>query len=176
MNMTEDAYNVVMAAYLKVDAATTDFDRLVKLVAEKGIKTSEGVILVEHDADGQVHVNDAADHHGRKGLAWGGGVGLVAGLFAPPLLATVAVGAAAGGLIGKFTKHRIETGIEAKVGEALPVGWAGVITLVNAADTAAVNSALPGAVKTTTVPVEGHRVKDLKPGLAEAAQSAKSAS
>ena len=32
----------------------------------------------------------------------GGGVGLVVGLFAPPLLASVIVGGAVGGLVGKF--------------------------------------------------------------------------
>jgi len=52
-------------------------------VEDAKIKTTEGVILVEHDADGEVHVTDAADHHGRKGATWGGGAGLVVGLFAP---------------------------------------------------------------------------------------------
>ena len=35
---------------------------------------------------------------GRKGLEIGGGVGLVAALFSPPLLASTIIGAAAGGL------------------------------------------------------------------------------
>jgi len=119
--MADDAYDVVVAVYVKVEAATVDFDRLVKLAKDKGIKTTQGVILVEHDADGQVHF----------------------------------------------------TGIETKIGEAIPVGWAGIITLVKAADTATVTSALVGAVKTTSVPVDGHGPGDLKKGLAEAAQSAK---
>jgi len=138
--MADDAYDVVVAVYVKVEAATVDFDRLVKLAKDKGIKTTQGVILVEHDADGQVHVTDEA---------------------------------ARGGLIGDITKHRIESGIETKIGEAIPVGWAGIITLVKAADTATVTSALVGAVKTTSVPVDGHGPGDLKKGLAEAAQSAK---
>jgi hypothetical protein len=140
MNMADDAYNVVVAGYLKTAAATVDFGRLVKLVKDKGIKTTEGVILVEHDTDGQVHVTDRA---------------------------------APGGLIGGFTKHRIESGLETKVGQTIPVGWAGIITLVTAADTATVKGALLGAAKTTSVPVGGHGPNDLKKGLAEAAQSAK---
>ena len=39
------------------------------------------------------------------------------GLFAPPLLASVAVGAAAGGLVGTFARHRVESGIEHGIGE-----------------------------------------------------------
>jgi hypothetical protein len=143
MNMADDAYDVVIAGYLKIKAATVDFDRLVKLVRDNGIKTTEGVILVEHDTDGQVHVTDKA---------------------------------APGGLIGTFTKHRIESGLETKVGQALPVGWAGIITLVTAADTASVKGALLGAAKITSVPVDGHGPGDLKKGLAKAAQSAKGGS
>jgi hypothetical protein len=141
--MAHDAYDVVLAGYLKIEAASMDFARLVKLVEDSGIKTSEGVILVEHDSDGQVRVTDEA---------------------------------APGGLIGNFTKHRIESGIETNVGEALPVGWAGIITLVKATDTATVKGALVGAAKITEVPVDGHGPGDLKKGLADAAQSAKSGS
>ena len=52
------------------------------------------------------------DHLGRKGLGWGGGVGLVVGLFAPPLLASAAVSGAVGGLVGKFARHKVDSGIE----------------------------------------------------------------
>jgi arylsulfatase len=56
------------------------------------------------------------DHLGCKGLTTGGGVGLVVGLFAPPLLASAVVGGAAGGLIGKFARHKVETGPGEKPG------------------------------------------------------------
>ena len=45
------------------------------------------------------------------GLGRGGGVGLAVGLFAPPLLASVAVGAVAGGVIGEFAGYRVEQDI-----------------------------------------------------------------
>src|SRR6266487_1499169 len=67
----------------------------------KQVRT-EGVILVEHNADGQVKVSQTGDHLGRKGLGWGGGVGVVVGLFSPPMLAAVV----AGGLIGRFAEHK----------------------------------------------------------------------
>src|SRR6516162_9420091 len=101
-----DSFDVIMAAYTAADSAQHDFDALVELVQGKTVK-SEGVILVEHAADGRVRVTQTGDHLGRKGLGWGGGVGLVVGLFAPPLLASVAVGAIAGGLVGRFVDHRV---------------------------------------------------------------------
>ncbi|MFY9653702.1 MAG: hypothetical protein WAK83_28960 [Trebonia sp.] len=42
------------------------------------------------------------------GLGWGSGAGLAVGLFAPPLLASVAVAAVVGGVIGEFADHRVE--------------------------------------------------------------------
>ena len=81
--------------------------------------------LVTNDADGNVTITETGDHLGRKGLEIGGGVGLVVGLLAPPLLASVVVGGAAGALVGKFARHRVESGLEDTMGAALPPGSAG---------------------------------------------------
>ena len=51
------------------------------------------------------------------------------GLLAPPLLASVIIGGAAGGLIGKFARHRVESGLEQKMGAALPPGSAGIVAI-----------------------------------------------
>ena len=101
-----DTFDVIMAAYPSVGLARQDFDGLVQLVKDKRVRT-EGVILVEHDEDGEVRVTETGDHLGRKGLGWGGGVGAVVGLFSPPLLASAVVGAAAGGVAGVFARHRV---------------------------------------------------------------------
>ena len=106
--MSDTEFDVVIAAYLIPDLAQKDFDALVKLVEDKQLEV-EGVALVTADADGTVTVKETGDHLGRKGLEIGGGVGLVIGLFSPPLLAATVVGGAVGGMIGKFAKHRVET-------------------------------------------------------------------
>ena len=49
---------------------------MVQLVKEKKVKT-EGMILVAKDAEG--HVDHTGDHLGRKGMGWGGGVGISSG-------------------------------------------------------------------------------------------------
>ena len=55
--------------------------------------------------------------------------GVAVGLFAPPLLASVAVGAVAGGVVGRFVDHRVEKEIHDKIGENLPPGSAGIIAV-----------------------------------------------
>ena len=90
--MSKDQKDVLIAAYLIEDLAKRDFDAVVKL-AEDNTITIEGIVLVQKDSDGEVHVTETGDHLGRKGVKAGGGVGLVVGLFAPPLLAATAVGA-----------------------------------------------------------------------------------
>ena len=95
--MSDESLDVVIAVYLIPDLAKQDFDGLVKLVEDKTVST-DGVVLVSKNAEGEVHVEETGDHLGRKGVKVGGGVGLVVGLFAPPLLAATAVGAV--GLLG----------------------------------------------------------------------------
>ena len=111
--------DVLIAVYLIPDLAQQDFDAYVKLAGDGEIVT-DGVALVVKDADGEVQVKETGDHLGRKGAKVGGGAGLVVGLFAPPLLAATAVGAAAGAMAGKFARHRVQAGIGEKMDDALP--------------------------------------------------------
>ena len=165
--MSDNPKDVLIAAYLIEDLAKKDFDALVKLAENKTIAV-EGVVLVRKDSDGEVHVTEAGDHLGRKGLKVGGGVGLVVGLLAPPLLAMTAVGAAAGGVASKFAKHRLESGIGEKMDAALPPGSGGVLAVYDADGASAVENALANAVKTSVARIDGASAKELKAGLAEA--------
>jgi hypothetical protein len=138
--MSDDNYDVVLTMYGTIDQAKKDFDALVKLVEDKKVTTAQYVLLVEHDNDGEVHVTDATDHLARKGL------------------------------IGKFIEHRIDSKMEAELGEKLPKGSAGVIAMVEAADSAATNAALAGSMAIAVSPVEAKGVKGLQEGLKAAAK------
>ena len=157
----------MIAAYLVEDLAEQDFDAVLKLAEDDEI-TVEGVVLVQKDHDGEVHVTETGDHLGRKGAKLGAGAGLAVGLFAPPLLAATAVGAAAGAVTGKFAKHRLESGIAEKMDGALPPGSGGVIAVYDSDGAEAVAKALANAVKTSKAQIDGMRAKELKAGLAEA--------
>jgi arylsulfatase len=163
-----DTFDVIMAAYPSAGAAQRDFDVLVQLVKDKTV-ASEGLILVERGADGQVKVSQTGDHLGRKGLGWGGGVGLVVGLFSPPLLASVAVGAAAGGLAGRFARHKVDSGIEEGLGGKLAPGTAVIVAMVDDDDRLAAEQALAGSLAKSVAPMDKKGVRGLKDALAEAA-------
>jgi arylsulfatase len=165
--MSDTEFDVVIAAYLIPDLAQQDFDALVQLVADKQL-TVEGVALVTNDADGNVTLKETGDHLGRKGMKIGGGVGLVVGLFAPPLLASVVVGGAVGTLAGKFARHRVESGLEEKMGAALPPGSAGIVAIYDRAKASTVDATLTSAVRKSVAQVDGGGAKKLKAALAEA--------
>jgi uncharacterized membrane protein len=165
--MSDTEFDVAIAAYLIPDLAKQDFDALVKLVEDKLLKV-EGVALVTVDSDGTTAVSETGDHLGRKGLEIGGGLGLVVGLFSPPLLAATVVGGAAGGVIGKFARHRVESGLEEKLGAALPPGSAGIIAIYDRAKADTVDQTLANAVRKSVAQVDGGGAKNLKAALAEA--------
>ena len=161
--MSDDHKDVLIAAYMFEDLAQRDFEAVLKLAEQKTI-TVEGVVLVQKDADGEVTVTETGDHLGKKGATLGGGVGLVAGLFAPPLLAATAVGAAAGGVMGRFAKHRLESGIGDKMDSALPPGAGGVIAVYDVGGHDAVDAALENAVIKSVAQIDGLSAKQLKEG------------
>jgi uncharacterized membrane protein len=165
--MSDTDFDVVIAAYLIPDLARKDFDALVKLAADKQL-TVEGVALVTNDADGKVTIDETGDHLGRKGLKIGGGVGLVVGLLAPPLLASAVIGGAAGAVVGTFARHRVNSGLEDKMGAALPPGTAGVVAIYDRAKTDTVDAALASAVRKSVAQIDGGGAKQLKAALAEA--------
>ncbi len=165
--MPETPTDVLVAGYQNIGLATQDFDRLVALVKEGQIQI-EGVILVTHDGEGNVSVRQTSDHLGRKGAGWGGGVGVAVGLFAPPLLASAAVGAVAGGVVGKFVDHRVRSEIHNKIGENLPPGSAGIIAVFDDEQRLTVEQALGGALLRSVVQSDKQGVRALKESLAEA--------
>jgi uncharacterized membrane protein len=165
--MSDKQKDVMIAAYLVEDLAKRDFDAVLELAEAKTI-TVEGVVVVQKDSDGEVHVTETGDHLGRRGVEVGGGVGLVVGLFAPPLLAATAVGAAAGGAMSRFARHRLESGIGKKMDDALPPGSGGVIAVYDSDGAGVVDAALANAVKKSVAHIDGTSAKELKAGLAEA--------
>jgi uncharacterized membrane protein len=144
--MPDEKTDVLVAGYQDIGTATADFESLVAQVKEKTVQI-DGVILVTHDRKGNVSVRQTGDHLGRKGVKWGAGVGLAVGSFAPPLLvSTLATGAVAGGLIGKFVDHRVAAGIHDRIGENLPRGSAGIIAVFDDGQRLGVEQALGSAL------------------------------
>ena len=166
--MSKENNIVIIAAYPSIDAATGNFDQLVQLVKDKKIKT-DGMILVTKDQEGNLSVSQTGDHLGRKGTGWGAGVGLLVGLAAPPLLASVAVGAAAGALVGKFARQKVVSGMEEGLGEKLKPGTAIILAIVPESDRLAAEINLPDSPAKSVATIDEKGKKGLQDALAEAA-------
>ena len=165
--MAEQTTDVLVAGYQTVEQAQADFDALIAAVQSKATHI-EAAILVAHDADGNVSVQQTGDHLGRKGAGWGGSVGFLVGLAAPPLLASVVVGAAGGAIVGKFANHKLEAGLHDRIGEAMKPGTAAIITMFASEERLAVERTLPGSPMKSVVTTEAKGTKALKESLAEA--------
>src|SRR5262249_8731633 len=165
--MAEHQTDLFVGGYQDVESATRDFDALTALVSGRQLEV-EAAILITHAEDGTVNVVQTADRRGRKGVEWGGSVGFLVGLAAPPLLAATAAGAVVGGLVGRFVDKRVDTELHDKIGENLPPGTAGIIALFDEEQRLAVQQALPGALAKSIVQTDKSGVRALKDGLAEA--------
>jgi arylsulfatase A-like enzyme/uncharacterized membrane protein len=165
--MPDTQTNVLVAGYRDVDTAAADFEGLLTRAKNKEVAI-DGAILVTHASDGTVNVEQTGDHLGRKGMGWGGGVGLAVGLFSPPLLASVAVGAAAGGVIGRFVEHRVGREMHDKIGENLPPGSAGVIVVLDEEQRFGIEQALGRSAMRSVVETDKSGTEALKDSLAEA--------
>ncbi len=165
--MSDTTQMLLVAPYGDPDLAQSEFDAVVALVASKDLST-KGMILVSKDAQGSVTVADTGNHLGRKGAGWGGGVGVLVGLFSPPVLAAVAVGAAGGAIVGKFAGHKLTKSIQDDVSKALTPGTAVMIGVFPAAQRLAVQQALPGSPVKSVVESDEKGIDELTRALGEA--------
>jgi len=84
------------------------------------------------------------------------------GLVSPPLLGSVAAGAATGGLIGKFAKRKVESGIESGLGDKLKPGTAAIIAIVDSKDRLAAEQALTDSPAKSVAQMDEKGIKGLR--------------
>ena len=157
-----DATEVLIAGYLTKDGAVLDYDALVA----SGAKI-DGAVCITRDLEGNTTV-EQTDHMAKGGAKVLGGVGFVVGLAAPPLLAATAIGAAAGGLLGKAASSKVKSQVEQQAAETIPWGGAGLIVAYPRSSAEGVDRAITHALKKVVGEAEGKKVKALKAALADA--------
>jgi arylsulfatase len=158
---------LLVAGYPDVEVAEAEFRALADKVGAKKL-SSQGMILVGKDADGKPRLMDTGNHLGRRGAGWGGGAGVLVGLFAPPMLGAVTVGAAAGAVVGHFAGHKLTAAIQEQVGAALKAGTAVIIGVFPAESRLEVERALPGSPIKSVVESDERGIDELKAKLSEA--------
>jgi arylsulfatase len=95
MALDDETIDVMICGYLSKDSAHDDY----QAALDSG-GYLHGAVVVSKDLEGNLAV-EQTDHMVREGAAGLGAVGFAVGLFAPPLLAATAVGAAVGAAAGK---------------------------------------------------------------------------
>ncbi len=119
------------------------------------------------DLEGKVRV-DEADHAVRKGAVALGGAGFVVGLFAPPLLAATAIGAALGAGVGKAVQRKVTAGIEEQARDSIPIGGAGLMVAYPPSSAPIVEAAVTRAISRVVGEGPGDACEGLKAALADA--------
>lgn len=160
--MTKEATQVLIAGYLSKEGALLDY----QAVVDVGVRI-DGAVCVSRDLEGNTVV-EQTDHLARKGALGLGGVGLVVGLFAPPLLAATAVGAAVGGALGKVASSKVKDKIEEQAEQTIPWGGAGLIVAYPSSSAESVDAAVTHALGKVVGEAEGKKVEALKAALADA--------
>ncbi|CAK6687721.1 DUF1269 domain-containing protein [Synechococcus sp. CCY9201] len=123
--------SLVVVSFPKVEEAEQVRRELVDIQREQLISLEDAVV-VEHDAEGQVHLRQAINLAAAGALGggfWGTLVGL---LFLNPLLGA-AVGAGVGAASGSLSDLGINDAFMRELGETLPKGSAALCLLVREA-------------------------------------------
>ena len=79
------------------------------------------------------------------------------------------MGGAAGGLVGKFAKHQVDSGIEQGLGDKLAPGTAVIVAVVDGDDRLAAERSLAGSLAKSVAAMGKKGLGELKAALAEAA-------
>jgi uncharacterized membrane protein len=141
MAFDDETIDVLIGGYMSKDAAEDDYEAV---LASGGYL--HGAVVVSKDLKGELSV-EQTDHMVREGAAGLGAVGFAVGLFAPPLLAATAVGAAIGAGAGKLLHRKTASKLEEQAGATIPVGGAGLIVAYPHSAAAKVEPVVTRAVK-----------------------------
>ena len=162
MHIDDEITDVLIGGYLSSTAAHEDYAAVLDCGARLW-----GAVVIDKDLEGNLSVEES-DHAVKEGAAGLGGVGFVVGLFAPPLLAATAIGAALGAAGGAALHKKLGSGIGEKAGDTIPIGGAGLIVAYPRSAAEQVDGAVNRAVQKVVGEAEGHHVKALKGALADA--------
>jgi len=164
-----DDQNLVLyvASYGDATSANQDFESL--KAAEGDEFKVKGAVVMSRDADGNVDVLESGDaNEDTAAGAWiGGGIGLVVGLFAPPLLLSTAIGAGIGALLGHFTKKHDEKELGVDLEEYFPPNSSAVAVVIDDKYLDRVQAALASADKNVSKAISSDDYDQLQQALAD---------
>src|SRR6187200_1254343 len=125
--------NVVMINVTSRDDGLRVLDRI-EAATETGEINVEDVAMVYKNDKGKVKIQQTADATAGRGAVKGGGLGLLVGIIAAPLVPAVAVGAGIGALVGRARDRGISDDLIKQAGQAIETYGAVVFVLADQAN------------------------------------------
>jgi uncharacterized membrane protein len=153
---------LIVARFADPNLAMAAYDALLDAEVAEELEI-DGVLVVNADEKGRIHVQKMTDHSTRKGLKWGIVGGVVAGIFLP---ATIIGGAVALGVAGatagkaRNLYHRVE--VEEELAGVITPGTSGILALVSGWAAEAVSKKLTEAQEVKAVPVDAETAEAVK--------------
>jgi uncharacterized membrane protein len=165
--MEGDNLVLVVGTYSVPGAAGDDFKTL-KAGEDAGEYQVVGAVVMNRDANGKVDVQEKdSGAHVAGGAVLGGTAGLVVGLFAPPLLGAMAVGAGIGAVVGKLSKKHEEKQMGVELEEYLPPGSSAVVAVVDDTYADKVEAALVNSDKRINKAIDAGDYDELQKAIAQ---------
>jgi len=163
---------VIVAQFADMDSAKAAYEALLDAEAQRAIDIY-GVLVVNADDQGKVHIQKMTDHKTRNGFLWGAVGGAIIGLIFPPTIIAGAVGVGiAGAAIGKAGNVLMKSEVADELAAVIPPGTSGIVALVALTAVDAVEKTIPQAAVVKSVPVDGETAQ----AVAQAAKAAGDAS
>ncbi len=164
--MDGDNLALVVGAYADAGTAAGDFKAL-KAGQDSGEYKVVGAVVMTRDASGKVDVDEHGDGRVAGGAMLGGTAGLVVGLFAPPLLAATAIGAALGAGFGALRKRHEEKKMGVDLEQYLPPGSSAVVAVVDDQYADKVEAALANSDKRINQAIDSGDYDELQKAIAK---------
>lgn len=150
LDMTAPNYILYVASYDDATSAGEDY----QAINDLGETAVVAAAVLDREADGTVTVKEHGAGPVGGGALVGGGLGLVVGLFAPPLLATTVIGAGIGAGVGKIMKRHEEKEIGLDAEAWLPVNSSAIVAVINDVYLDRIDKAVTKAVKKTNKAID----------------------
>jgi uncharacterized membrane protein len=121
---------LLAASFSDQHTANRCLDQLKKMEKQGSIDLLDAAVMVKQ-YDGKLKINEIAELTAKKGRRRGAVIGGIFGaIFPPSLLISAAVGAVAGGALGRFTDQGMENDELKAIGEELAPGHSAIIAIV----------------------------------------------
>jgi uncharacterized membrane protein len=162
---------IIVAQFADMDTAKIAYEALLDAEMKRAIDI-DGVLVVNADYQGKIHIQKMTDHTTRNGFLWGAVAGVVVGIIFPPsILASAATVGIAGAIAGKAGNLLKRGAVADELADVIKPGTSGIVALVSLTAIDAVKETIPQATEVKAVPVDDETAAAVKQAAKAAGDS-----